>query len=96
MLAQSFTSLSREFKSQIWKNIVNRMKMQYYVQIQDLRRKTILGFACVPLKIRYSILPRTYGKPIEMKKIKNSKFPRQLISFTPQIKKLDMKLYSEM
>jgi hypothetical protein len=47
------------------------------------------------MKMRESILAVTYGKSIGMAEIEGREFSRQLISFIPQIKRLDMTLDSE-
>jgi hypothetical protein len=48
------------------------------------------------MKIRSSILVATDGRPVRMKKIENNELTRQLMSFVPQVKRLDMTLGSEM
>jgi hypothetical protein len=49
MPANIFTSLSRQFKSQIRKNIVKYITISYCLHIQNLKRKTIFRLACVPI-----------------------------------------------
>jgi hypothetical protein len=44
------------------------------------------------MKICYSVLALTNGKPIGMKNIEDSEFSPQFMNFIPQIKRLDIML----
>jgi hypothetical protein len=55
ILVHIFTSLSLQFKSQILNNIMNYIKIPYYLQIKNLKRKAIFGPACVPISFLQDI-----------------------------------------